>query len=145
MMNAPTDNEIMLAEQRLSDARRALKEGASRTNTALRSALVEPRTLIGVAGVSGLVGYLIFRTRTVRYEYRAGAPSTAATAATAAAASTSLVGIVMAFAMRYAMQHVSGLGLRYFNQAMNRKQQRQQPQPAGLQRGPVYTGGGTLH
>lgn len=118
-MRKPTDNEILLAEQRLVQARREAVASADRLKTAFRNALASPRTLLGVAGVAGLLGYLVFKPAAPRRR-EAPAPSTAATAATAAAASTSMAGIVMAFTMRYAMQRLPGIGFRLVEEAFRR-------------------------
>jgi hypothetical protein len=118
MMHAPTDNEILLAEQRLNESRRQMVAATSRSKAALRDALVKPGTLLGVAGASALAGYLLFRPPRVQRVNVSTGPSSTTTAATAAAASTSMAGIVMAFVMRYAMRQFSGTGMHMLKQVL---------------------------
>jgi len=134
VIHAPSSHEILLAEQRLMQARREVAADAVRLQTAVRATLAKPSTLLGVAGAAGVAGYLIFRRpRAVR-----AAPSDAATGAVA---STSVAGIVVAFAMRYAMQRLPGIGLQLIERAMHR---------GGSAAGPIdprtsYRSAGTLH
>ncbi len=113
MMRAPSPAAISLAEQHLAHSKREVRASAARLRSALRATLARPTTLAGVAGTAGIAGFLLARRSKqrpvpVRVEQTsaAEAPSTATTAVTAAAASTSIVGIIVAFAMRYAMQHL---------------------------------------
>jgi hypothetical protein len=141
MIRAPTNHEILLAEQNLMRSRRELAAGRQRLGTAFRNALAKPSTLLGVGLAAGAAGYFLFRrppvagavSRLDRWpalrdklsELRAhlpsfGGPSSTATAATAAAASTSVMGIVLAFAMRYAMQRLPAIGFRWVEQAVRK-------------------------
>lgn len=121
MMKAPTDNEIMLAEQRISDAKRDFSLARARANEAFQDTLVKPGTLLGVAGVSAALGYFLFKTPQPAPRTPGEAPSTTSTAATAAVASTSMAGLVMAFVMRYAMQQLPGIGMGIVRQAMRHR------------------------
>lgn len=115
MIRGPSHHEILLAEQRLMQARRETAADAVRLQTAVRATLARPSTLLGVAGAAGVAGYLTFRRSRVRVEHTA--PSGAATTEVA---STSLAGIIVAFAMRYAMQRLPGIGLQLIERAMRR-------------------------
>ena len=134
MIHAPSSHEILLAEQRLMKARREVAADAVRLQTAVRATLAKPSTLLGVAVAAGVAGYLIFRRpRAVR-----AAPLDAATGAVA---STSMAGILIAFAMRYAMQRLPGIGLQLIERAMHR---------GASAAGPIdprtsYRSAGTLH
>lgn len=156
-LHAPSDEEIRLAEGRLTDARRELAASKVRARSALRAALVKPWTLLGVALAAGAAGYVLFKrpaqadvaknwlsrwpALSAHWEaMRAhlpsfGGPSTAATATTAAGA-TSLVGIVVAFAMRYAMQRLPRIGLQIVEQALRRQRAAATPS---------YPSGASLH
>ena len=140
--SAPSDEEIKLAEGRITDARHELVASRARARAALRDGLVKPWFLLGVALAAGAAGYLLFRrpaqaevarnwlsrwpALSARWEeLRAhlpsfGGPSTAATATTAAGA-TSLAGLVVAFAMRYAMQRLPKIGLRLVEDALRKQ------------------------
>jgi hypothetical protein len=141
-LGAPSDEDIRRAEGRLTDARRELAASRVRARATVRAALVKPRTLLGVALAAGAAGYFLFRrpaqaevaknwlshwpALSARWEaMRAhlpsvGGPSTAATATTAAGA-TSLVGIVLAFAARYAMQQLPRIGFQIVEQALRKQ------------------------
>ena len=141
-LRAPSDEEIKLAEGRVTDARHELAASRVRARATLRDALVKPGTLLGVALAAGAAGYLLFRrpgqvevarnwlsrrpALSARWEaVRAhlpsfGGPSTTTTAATAAGA-TSLAGIIIAFATRYAMQRLPGIGLRFVEDAIRKQ------------------------
>ena len=141
-LSAPSDEEIRRAEGRLIDARRELAASRGRARAAFRATLAKPTTLLGVALAAGAAGYFLFRrpapaeaatnwlsrwpALSARWEAlkshlpTVGGPSTAATATTAAGA-TSLVGIVLAFAARYAMQQLPRIGLQVIEQALRRQ------------------------
>ena len=142
MIRAPTNHEILLAEQNLMRSRRELAAGRLRLRTAFRNTLAKPSTLLGIAVAAGAAGYFLFRRPPVAAaavnwldrwpalsekwaELRAhlpsfGGPSSTTTAATAAAASTSVMGIALAFAMRYAAQRLPAIGLRMVEQAVRK-------------------------
>ncbi len=126
-MRAPTDNEIMLAEQRLCDARRDASAAATRARTTIRDAMVKPGTLLGVAGAAGLIGYLFFKHPKHDPEQRRwwsapdGQRSSTSDADTAGTASNSLVSGVVAFIMRIAMKQASGIGMGLFKQAIGHR------------------------
>lgn len=156
-LSAPSDEEIKRAERRLTDARRDLAASRVRARAALRAALVKPWTLLSVALAAGAAGYVLFKrpaqtevarnwlsrwpALSARWEaMRAhlpsiGGPSTAATATTAVGA-TSLAGLVLAFASRYAMQQLPRIGLRLVEDAIRK-------QRAGVS--PSYSSGTSLH
>jgi hypothetical protein len=162
MMHAPSRHEILLAEQRLIQSRRELAAGKARLRTAFRATLAKPGTLLGAAGAGAIAGYLLFRRPAAQAEVEdarnwlsrwpalserwqalrahlpnvsVGGPSTTTTAATAAGA-TSLAGIILAFATRYAMQRLPGIGLRLVEDAI-RKQR--------TGRASAYPSGTSLH
>lgn len=141
-LRAPSDEEIRRAEGRLTDARRELAASRRRARAAIRLTLAKPATLLGVALASGAAGYFLFR-RPARAEVATnwlsrwpalsarwealrshlptvGGASAAGTATTAAGA-TSLVGIVLAFAARYAMQQLPRIGLQIVEQALRKQ------------------------
>ena len=132
MMHGPSDEEIERAEGRVTQSRRAFVASRARARTALRATLVKPVTLFGVALAAGAAGYLIFKRPQVKAAddwrarwsaLRASFPNWGASSsgtATAAAASTSVAGIIVAFAMRYAMQRLPGIGLRLAEQAVRK-------------------------
>ena len=155
-LSAPSDKEIELAEARLIDARRELATGRTRARAAFRAAMVKPWTLAGVVLAAGAAGYFLFRRPpqveaaknwlsrwpalsaqwdTLRSHLPTfGGPSTATTATTAAGA-TSVAGLVVAFAMRYAMQRLPRIGLQIVEQALRRQRAV----------GPSYPSGASLH
>ena len=156
MIRAPTNHEILLAEQNLMRSRRELIAGGQRLKTAFRNTLAKPSTLLGIGFAAGAAGYFLFRRPPVAVavswldrwpalrdkwlELRAhlpsiGGPSTAATETTAAGA-TSLAGIILAFATRYAMQRLPGIGLRMVEDAIRK------PRTATT---PSYPSGNSLH
>ena len=116
MIHAPSDEEIGRVEEKITRARREFLAGAENSHRALHDALAKPTTLLGVAGTAGLAGYLMFRRRPTRI-----VRSSQASQATAAAASTSLAGIVLACAMRYATQRLPGLGMKLVGEAMRKR------------------------
>ena len=142
MIRAPTNHEILLAEQDLMRSRRELAAGRVRLKTAFRNTLAKPSTLLGVGLAAGAAGYFLFRRPPAAAvaanwldrwpalsekwtELRAhlptfGGPSSTTTAATAAAASTSVMGIALAFAMRYAAQRLPAIGFRLVEQAVRK-------------------------
>jgi len=141
-LGAPSDEEIRRAEGRLTDARRELAASRVRARAAFRATLAKPTTLLGVALASGAAGYFLFRRPpeaeaarnwlsrwpALGAQWEAlrshlptfGGPSAAATATTAAGA-TSLVGIVLAFAARYALQQLPRMGLQIVEHALRRQ------------------------
>jgi hypothetical protein len=135
-MHAPSSHEILLAEQRLMQVRRGLARDGVRLKTAVHAALSRPSTLLGVAGAAGLAGYLMFRPPHVRVEH-----TTTSGAATAAVASTSMAGIIVAFAMRYAMQRLPGIGVQLVERAMRRARSDAGPVDPRTQ----FRSAGTLH
>ena len=122
-MRGPTDAEIKSAEERLMRARREVLARSLRVKIAGRAALVKPVTLLGVAGAAGIAGYLMFRrpvaVEVPRWSFRRQ-PTTASTATTAAA-STSIAGLVVAFAMRYAMQRLPGIGIKLVEDTLRKR------------------------
>ena len=142
MMHAPTHHEILLAEQRLIQSRRELAAGTVRLRTAFRATLAKPTTLLAAAGAGAIAGYLLFKrpaqvevARTWLSRWPAlserweamrahlpsvGGPSTTTTAATAAG-TTSLAGLIFAFATRYAMQRLPRIGLHMVEDAIRKQ------------------------
>ena len=107
MNRAPSRAAIYAAELRVGEAKRATRENAQRARTALRERLAQPTTLIAVFAASAAGGFLLARRNKqtkVKVRYRSSADS-----AKTAAASTSIAGLVLAFAMRYAMERAPAL------------------------------------
>jgi hypothetical protein len=136
MMHAPSDSEILLAEQRFSESRRQVKHSASRARVAFRDTLAKPGTLLGVAGAAGILGYLVFKRPAPEPRNVSHAPSTSTAPA---AASTSLLGILIAFAMRYAAKELPGIGVGLLQKAMRHDA------GAGAYPATVRSGRATLH
>lgn len=155
ILSAPSDEDIRRAEGRLTDARRELAASRVRARVTVRAALVKPGTLLGVAVAAGAAGYFLFR-RPAQAEVATnwlsrwpalsaqweamrphlpsvGGPSTAATATTATTATgaNSLVGIVLAFAARYAMQQLPRIGLQFVEQSLRKQRAATRPYPSG--------------
>jgi len=162
MIRAPTNHEILLAEQNLMRSRRDLSAARLRLKTAFRDTLAKPSTLLGVVLAAGAAGYFLFRRPPVAAavnwldrwpalsekwaELRAhlpsfGGPSSATTAATAAAGSTSVMGIALAFAMRYAAQRLPAIGFRLVEQAVRKGVASR----AGRSTSPSYGSAPSLH
>jgi hypothetical protein len=120
MMKAPTDNEILLAEQRLDQARQEVVASAARLQSEFRATLAKPSTLIGVAVAAGLLGYYLFkpsrRPRRPARRVRARRAEDRTTDET----SKSLASIVVAFAMRYAMQRLPAVGMQLLDKTFHK-------------------------
>ncbi len=125
MMRGPTDAEIKSAEERLMRARREVLARSLRVQIAGRAAMVKPVTLLAVAGVAGVAGYLMFQRPPVRevevprWSFRRQ-PTTASTATTAVA-TTSIAALVVSFALRYAMQRLPGIGMRLIEDTLRKR------------------------
>ena len=103
-MNRPASKEaIYAAELRVVEAKRATREHFDRSRTALRTTIARPTTLAAVFALATGAGFWLTRKekRPTKVTYRSRSSSEAATTA---AASTSIAGLVLAFAMRYAME-----------------------------------------
>ena len=135
-LKPPSDEEIRAAELRLQQAERDLSEGKKRAKAAVVDFVVKPATLLGIAAVAGVAGYMIFRKPKVVEvpdDWRARlskwtkglvpprAPTQTETAVTTAATTTGVMGIIIALAMRYATRQLPGIGLRLFNEAMRKR------------------------
>ena len=99
MTRAPTLAAIHAAELRVAQSRRDTTDGVRRARLALQATLARPSTLVFVAGAAGLLGYWLAR----RQPPQRVAPSSEGLAI---AATTSVAGLVLAFVVRYAMQHL---------------------------------------
>lgn len=100
MMRAPGLAAIHAADLRVAQAQRSSRDSLRRVRVAFRAALVRPSTLALVAGAAGLAGFWLARRQQPQ-------PQPQATASTAGvAATTSAVGLVLAFVVRYGMQRL---------------------------------------
>jgi hypothetical protein len=101
MMRAPGLAAIHAAELRVAQSERNTRDSLRRVRVAFRAALVRPATLALIAGAAGLAGFWLARRRQ---------PPPQATASTAGvAATTSAVGLVLAFVVRYGMQRLPSI------------------------------------
>jgi hypothetical protein len=114
MMRAPSHAEISLAERGLAQSKHEVCASAVRLRKVLLATLAKPVTLAGIGGAAGVAGFLLTRRfkhlkMNVQQTATQEAPLTATTAATAA--STSILGIIFAFVMRYSMQRLPQIAL----------------------------------
>jgi hypothetical protein len=121
MMKRPTDEEIRAAELRVEQAERDFGTGKVRTRAALIDTLVKPTTLLGIAAVSGVAGYLLFKPQPkapvkVQWPWQ---PRVSPEAKQTAGAS--LLSLVAALGVRYAMRHLPGIGYRVLGQALRKR------------------------
>jgi len=103
MMRAPDLAAVHAAELRFAQSREQTRDGVRRVRAAVRATLAKPSTLALVGGAAVLSGFLIAR----RKRQQDTSPSEGSSVAPAAATSTA--GVVLAFAVRYAMQHLPSL------------------------------------
>lgn len=94
MKRGPTLAAIYAAELRVVEAKQNTRDSLSRARTALRETVARPSTLMWVVGAAGIGGFLLTRRRR-------GHAKAAATGVVGTAATTSALGVVMAFIMRY--------------------------------------------
>jgi hypothetical protein len=142
-MQAPSDSEIEQAEQRLVQARGEVSTGTTRLNAELREFLAKPATLLGVAGIAALAGYLIFKPRPEKKVKVKLVPE-----GSSQAQSGSILGLLAAFAMRYAMKQIPGMGSRLVEKVAHPSKTPPAPAPAAAPATPtpVQTRSGeTLH
>lgn len=97
-MRAPDLAAIYAAELRVAQSKQDTRDGLRRVRVAFRAALARPSTLALVAGAAGLLGIWLAR--------RPQPQATSSSAGVAVAATTSAVGLVLAFIVRYGMQHL---------------------------------------
>lgn len=107
MIRAPDLAEIHAAELRFARSREDTQDGVRRVRAAVRETLTKPSTLAVVGGAAVLSGFLLTRRKQPRARSRSESPGVAPAAATSAA------GVVLAFAVRYAVQHLP-LIVRHF-------------------------------
>lgn len=101
-MRAPDLAAIHAAELRVAQSSRNARDSLRRARVAFRAALARPSTLALVAGVAGLFGFWVARRPQPRPQ-----PQSPATASSAGvAATTSAVGLVLAFVVRYGIQRL---------------------------------------
>lgn len=102
MMRAPDQADIRAAELKLSRSRTDARDSLARARHAASVALTRPSTLLAVGAVAGLLAFFLGRrSRPVA----APPPDSVATTA----AKTSVIGLVLAFLVRYGMQHLPGV------------------------------------
>lgn len=99
MMRAPTLAEIDVAELRVVQSKRIVRQSVDRTRTAVRQAVTRPSTVALVAVAAGISTFWVARRRRPSI---GSSPSRSGIAATAA-----LAGIVRAFIARYEAQVVA--------------------------------------
>lgn len=103
MMRAPTRAAIYAAELKVAQAKRDARDSTSRVRVALRATLARPTTLALIAAAGGLYGFWLAR----RPQPTATKTPTSTSASTSTAvATTSVAGVVLAFIVRYVMQHL---------------------------------------
>ncbi len=98
MMRTPDLAAIHAAELRVDQCRRNTRESLRRVRAASRAALARPATLALVAGAAVLFGFWLVRRPQPR--------ATSSSDGVAAATTTSAVGLVLAFIVRYGMQRL---------------------------------------
>ena len=98
MMRAPNLAAIHAAELRIAHSMRNSRDGLRRAQVAFRANLARSSTLALIAGAAGLLGFWIAHRPQPR---TASSSAGVGTAATASAAS-----LVLAFIVRYGMQHL---------------------------------------
>ena len=102
MTRAPTLAAVHKAEVRLAQSRRDTADSLRRARVAVRATLARPSTLALVAGAAGLLGFWLAR----RQPQPQAIPSSGGAAIVA---KTSVAGLVLAFVVRYAMQHLPSM------------------------------------
>jgi hypothetical protein len=98
MKRAPTEAAIYAAELRVAEAKRNARESWARARVAFRETLKRPSTWALGAGAIAFVGVWLASGR-----FRRRAPVSTETAEVAA--TVSVAGLVVAFIVRYLMQH----------------------------------------
>lgn len=98
MTRAPTLAAIYAAELRVAQAKRNTRDSLHRGRVAFRAVLVRPSTLALVAVAMGLFGFWLARRPQPR--------ATPSSDAVAVATTTSALGLVLAFIVRYGMQRL---------------------------------------
>lgn len=121
MMKRPTDEEVRAAVLRLERAEQDFAAGQIRTKAAFLDFVVHPGTLLGVAVAAGAAGYLLFRPQRkapVKVQWPWQPKVSPEVKQTAGA---SLLSLVIALGMRYAMRHLPGIGYRVLGQALRKR------------------------
>lgn len=98
MIRAPTRAAIHAAELRVVEAKQSTRDSLCRARGALRAKLARPSTLALTAGAAGVLGFWLAR--------RPQPPATSPAAGAGVVTTTSAVGLVLAFIVRYAMQRL---------------------------------------
>ncbi len=96
MMRAPSDTDILRAEQRLVASEREVAQSIARLRLEFRATLAKPATLLGIACVGVIAGYSVGRHfgRGPKPVERIAVKSTA-----------SLAGNAFAFLVRHGLRH----------------------------------------
>ncbi len=100
MRHLPGRSEIAAAERRVAQARADTMYSLQRIPAALRATLSKPRSLALIGGAAGLFGVWLER------QDKACKSRPPATAGASAAKTTSIAAIVIAFAIRQALQNL---------------------------------------
>lgn len=98
MMRAPTLAAIYAAELKVAQSKRNTRDSLRRARVALRATLARPSTLALVAGAAGLFGFWLARRPLPQAKSSAAGVGVITT--------TSAVGLVVAFIVRYGMQRL---------------------------------------
>jgi len=111
MMHTVDVAAIRAAELRIEQSRRDTREHLRRARAATRSIFARPSTLALTAAAAGALGFWMTR--------RAPPPAKSATVVDTAA-KTSVIGLTLAFFVRYAVQMLTPLALRRLADRHNR-------------------------
>jgi hypothetical protein len=121
MMKRPTDEEIRAAERRVEQAERDFGTGTVRTRAAMLDFIVHPVTLLGIAVAAGGAGYLLFKPKPkapVKFQWPWQQKVSPEAKQTAGA---SLLSLVLALGMRYAVRNMPRIGYRVLGQALRKR------------------------
>lgn len=121
MMKRPTDEEIRAAELRVEQAERDFATGKVRTQAAMLDFIVHPLTLLGVVVAAAGAGYLLFKPQPkapVKVQWPWQQKVSPEVKQTTAA---SIVSLLLAFGMRYAMRNLPSIGYRVLGQALRNR------------------------